>query len=134
MKTHAMTRNEKSSRHAAWTLQVVLRALDGCVMAREPVSDGDLGDMRCQLWMHAHLRRGDVDLPLSAMSSAIVPEFGEGGANVIVAYRLETTRGGETRSVAFTPRSLECVALRVAERLVKHGVIANQSHVRWEVT
>jgi hypothetical protein len=123
-------------RRAAWTLQVAIRtSIDGPVLAREPVSDGDLGDMKSELWMRRVLRRGRPGVPLEAMPRRIVPRFGAGrDGNVITGYRLETTIAGQRRALAFTPSSLEPVALRAVKRLIIEEKLPRGARVIFEVS
>jgi hypothetical protein len=125
-----------SHRQAEWTLQVVVRADggDGPVLARETVGEGDLADVKSELWMNALLRRGRPDVPLAAMSCHVAPRFSQAGGNVIGGYRLETAAAGRRAALAFTPSSLEPVALRAINRLLDAKKIAPLSRVCWEVT
>jgi hypothetical protein len=53
---------------------------------------------------------------------------------VISAYRLETTSGGKRMAMAFTPSSLEPVALRAAQRLLDQGEVRAKTTVVWDIT
>jgi hypothetical protein len=125
-----------SVRYAAWTMQVVVRhgAFDGPVLTRESVMEGDLGDVKSELWMNALLRRGRPEVPLAGMSCRVVPRFGGDGGNVIGGYRLQTPSGGRIASLAFTPASLEPVALRAMKRLLDTKRLSPMSRVYWDVT
>jgi hypothetical protein len=133
---HATSTIFPAAATASATLHIVLRAdAGGPILAREAVREADLADVKSELWMAAALRRGRPDLSLESMPYRVVPRIADGENDVVSSYRLETTAAtGESLGLAFTPSSLEPVAMRVAQRLLAEGTLSADTPLVWDVT
>jgi hypothetical protein len=106
----------------------------GAILAREPVRPDDLNAHVAEAWREGCLRKGRIDVPLIEASVWLRPIFKPGQRLACAGFALEThLPGAEPLATAFTNRSLDAVASRAAERLLKSGKLKEGQHYVYEI-
>lgn len=110
-------------RGTAWRLEVALRLEpDGPEVGREPVTDTDLMDVRGEVWLEGFLSRGRQDVPFDDVDLRLEPIFSREGLSCTGYIAMVANPDLTDLHRRFSPRSLEHVATRAAERLVVEGL------------
>ena len=116
-------------------LAVVLR-LDspGAILAREPVRPDDLAVHVAEAWREGCLRKGRPHVPLNDASVWLKPLFKPGQKVACAGFALEACLpGAEPLATNFTNRSLDLVASRAAQRLLKTGKLKDGQPYIYEI-
>jgi hypothetical protein len=118
-----------------WRLTAVLRReMDGPEIARESVTDADLGDARSELWLESCLRRGCPQVALDDLAFEIVPLYKQAGRSRCNAFALEAVNpNGRRTRCEFSLNALEHVPARAASRLRDAGVLRAGQHYYYEL-
>ncbi len=116
-------------------LAVVLR-LDspGAILAREPVRPEDLAAHVAEAWREGCLRQDRPGLPLSEVPVCLRPLLKPGQSLACTGFVLET-RLSDADQVAteFSNRSLDLVARRAVQRLLKQGRLKDGQPYCYEI-
>jgi hypothetical protein len=117
------------------TLSIVLRTPSkNRLLAREPVADSDLVQVRSEAWLECFLRKGWTNVPFADASLRLVPIFVEGSDSQCSGFGYEgATPDGQPVRCEFTIRCLTDVAHRAADRLVERGVLQPNEKFTYEV-
>ncbi len=104
-----------------WAITVNVRVdRDGPVVAREPVTESDLVDLKSEAWMASVLRRGHPDTSLEEIEPRVVPVFRDADG-LCTGIAIESNGPDGTARHPFTIRGLHHVAARAARRLLDTG-------------
>ena len=116
-------------------LAVVLRLeSSGAMLAREPVRADDLAAHTAEAWREGCLRKGRLDVPLSAASVWIKPLLKAGQKLACAGFALETRLpDGPACASAFTAHSLDLVARRASQQLLARGRLKDGQPYVYEV-
>ena len=116
-------------------LAVVLRLeSSGAMLAREPVRADDLAAHAAEAWREGCLRKGRLDVPLSAASVWIKPLLKAGQKLACAGFALETRLpDGPACASAFTAHSLDLVARRASQQLLARGRLKDGQPYVYEV-
>lgn len=104
-------------------LAVVLRLESpGAILAREPVRLDDLATHVAEAWREGCLRQGRPDVPLNGVSVWLKPLLKPGQKLACSGFALEARLPDvDPVGTSFTNRSLDVVARRAVQRLLKTG-------------
>lgn len=106
----------------------------GAILAREPVRPDDLAPHVAEAWRESCLRKGQPRVPLSEASVWLKPLFKPGQKSACSGFGLETRLSGpEPVATVFTNRSLDLVASRAAQRLLKTGKLKDGQPYFYEI-
>jgi hypothetical protein len=117
------------------SLVVVLRLEShGAVLAREPVRPDDLSAHVAEAWREGCLRKGRPAVPLGAVEPWLRPLLNAGQKTLCAGFAIEARLPGvEAASTVFTNRSLDAVAHRAVQRLLKMGRLKKGQPYLYEV-
>jgi hypothetical protein len=106
----------------------------GAILAREPVGRDDLAAHVAEAWRESCLRKGRADVPLNDADLWLRPLLKPGQKIACAGFALETRLGNSTpSSTTFTSRSLDPVARRAAQRLLKMGRLKDGQSYSYEI-
>jgi len=115
-------------------LDVVLRLESGLVLACEPVRVDDLSAHIAETWRDGCLRKGRPSVPLNSAEIWLRPLLKSARKNVCAGFALEARLPDvEVVSSVFTNRSLNAVAQRAADRLLKTGRLKTGQEYAYEI-
>lgn len=96
----------------------------GAVLAREQITKLDFSDAATETWRECCLRKGRTEVALADFPARFVPIRSKSTPSRYTGYALEVAGpAGEKARCEFSISSLEPVARRAADRLLKSGVI-----------
>ena len=100
-------------------LVVALReGKDGPDLRFEAVTDADLHQARSEIWLHEYLRKGHPAVPLSELSTRVLPIIGKEGTEQCSGFSLTAVDGkGNDATRVFSIYALDPVAQRGREAL-----------------
>jgi hypothetical protein len=116
-----------------WSLSVVVRRESGgATLASEPLTAGDLVEVRREAWFNGFLRRGRPDVPFEDVATRAAPVRKDGRCVGIV---LETRAPGKDEKTfhAFAFTFVAPLAQRVGERLYQQGILAKGATFLYEL-
>jgi hypothetical protein len=105
---------------------------DGPVLAREPITDSDLIDLRAELWRDRFLRRGLPEIAFDALVTRVSPVVIDDARPQCAGFVLEAVAPSGTRArKTFSLLSLASVGSRAAHRLHATGALSDVSRFRF---
>jgi len=115
-----MTATALATTRAAVSLAILLRDKETRrLLAREPVTDADLAEARCEAWRETHLRKGRFDVALEEAVLRQRPVFKQEGDSRCAGFVFQTPANGTPAAqCGFTIHALNHVATRASNRLV----------------
>jgi hypothetical protein len=131
-----LTKTKPETAAPPWSLTAVIRLDEhGPEIAREPVTDADLVEIRSEAWLEGVLRKGHPEIGLDAADIELVPIFKKstGGKMAGVALYVNLPED-EPQRCEFTIQAIGQPAERAALRLQLKGTLKLGDNYYYEIT